>query len=212
MPNWCSTKYVAFTDREDKSELKRLYDNLTAAMQVPSEVDNGFGAGWLGDIAIKHGFNWEDIPCRGTLSYLDEYEAESGFFGFDTETAWGPCEELWEAVIAQYDGVSHVYLSEEPDMLYFVNSDTERRFLTEEFLLEIFSDAPIPDGWYANRPVKPASLEEREYFSGFEGLAEYCADITGREFASLDELRGYFESMFGENAYAIVGIHEFEAA
>jgi hypothetical protein len=55
-------------------------------------------------------------------------------------------------------------------------------------------------------------LEEHEYFDDFEDLAEHCAEITGREFANLDELRAYFEGMFDEALNVIVGIHEFEAA
>jgi hypothetical protein len=181
-------------------------------MRTKSKIENGFGLGWLGDVAVKHGLKWEDIPCRGTIEFLEEYEAGSGSFGFDTETAWSPCDELWEAVIAQYDGVSHVYISEEPGMSYFVNSDTEGRFLPERFLFEVFGEVPIPDGWYAERSVKPNCLSEREYFSDFEELAEHCAEITGRKFAAIEELRGYFENVFDGKDGVIVGVHEFEAA
>ena len=212
MPNWCSTKYVAFTDCEDKSELKRLHDNLTSAMQTPSVVENGFGEGWLGDIALKHGLNWEDIPCRGTIEHLDEYDEDSVSFSFATETAWEQCDELWDAVISQYEGVSHVYISEELGNAHFVNSDIEGRFLPEKFLLDMWGNGSIPDGWYAERTTKPVCLDEREYFVDFEALANHCAKITGRAFASLEELRNYFDNIFDEDANIFANIHEFEAA
>ena len=212
MPNWCSTKYVAYTDREDQSELKRFYSNLAMIMQKPSEIENGFGAGWLGDVAVKHGINWERISCRGTIEHLDEYETGDSSFSFETETAWGPCDELWEAVIGKYDGVSYVYLSEEPGCDYFVNSDTKGRFLTERFLLEMWGDEPIPEEWYARRVTKPSCLDEREYFSDFGALAEYCGEITGRKFATFDELCNYFYNLFDEESNAFVAIREFEDA
>jgi len=212
MPNWCSTKYVVFTDNDDKAELVRLYNNLSATLKTPSEVGNGFGAGWLGDVAIKHGFEWETYPCRGSIEHMDEYDSDSNHFSFNTETAWGPCDELWEAIIEQYEGVSHVFLSEEPGCEYFVNTDVEGRFLSEQYLFELVGDAPVPESWYEGYPDKPTCLDVREYFNSFDELVDYCTDITGCEFSSLEELREHLNSVFDEDANVIVNIREFEAA
>lgn len=212
MPNWCSTKYVVFTDNDDKTELKRLFDNLTTAITTPSGVDNGFGTGWLGDVAIKHGFDWETYPCRGTIEHMDEYDPDSNHFSFDTETVWGPCYELWEAIIEQYEGVSHVFLSEEPGCCYFVNTDNEGRFLPEQYLLELYGNAPVPDEWYESHQTKPSCLDIREYFSSFDELIDYCTSIIGHEFSSIEELHEYFNSVFDEDANVIANIREFEAA
>ena len=211
MPNWCSTKYIMFTDNEDKSELARLHNNLATAIQMGTDVENNFGSAWLGHVSTKHGFNWEDIPCRGTIEYLDEYEPGDGFFSLDTETAWGPCDELWEAIVAQYANVSYVYLSEEPGMGYFVNSDKEGRFLSERYLFEIYGDAPIPEGWYPYQD-KPKSFEIREYFESFEGLADYCSQITGKVFSTLEELQDYLSDIFSAEDNISVCIHEFTSA
>jgi len=129
----------------------------------------------------------------------------------DTETAWGPCEELWNSVIAQYEGVCHVYLSEEPGMGYYVNSDVKRVYFSERYLLNLYGEV-VPEGWYASYPTKPNQLTEHEYFESLEELLHYCAEITGKCFANLEELRAYFEDAFDNNAHVCVGIHEFEDA
>jgi len=209
MPNWCSTKYVVFTDNDDKTVLQRFYNNLTAVLNTPSDTKNSFDSGCLSYVAIKHGLNGEDIPCRGTIEYLGEYESGESFLSFETETAWGPCDELWDTIIGQYEGVSHVYISEEPGMGYFVNTDTDGRFLPEKYLLDLSGDEFIPDGWYSNCLTKPTCLEEHVYFDSFEGLMDYCTNITGKEFATLEELRDYFSSIFDEDSNVIAVVREF---
>ena len=212
MPNWCSTKYVAFTDKGDKSDLKRLHSNLAVAIKTPSGVPNGFGEGWLGDIAVKHGLDWESVPCKGTIEYLDEYDDDSNSFTFDTETAWGPCDELWEAIFAQYDGVSFVYIAEEPGNGYFVNTDTEGRFLPEKFLLDVWGDGWNLDELYAKHSINSELFDGCRYFDDFEELAAHCFEVTGRKFASIEEIRNFFDNIFEEELDVFVGIHEFEAA
>ena len=45
MPNWCNSKCVFYTAHENKGELLRLHKNLSAIMETPSEVSNGFEPG-----------------------------------------------------------------------------------------------------------------------------------------------------------------------
>ena len=212
MPNWCSTKYVAFTDKEDKSELKRLHSNLAAAIKTPSGVTNGIFKSWLGDTAVKHGLDWESVPCRGTLEYLDEYDDDSNSFSFDTETAWEPCDELWEAIFAQYNGVSYVYIAKEPGNWYFVNTDTEGRFLPERFVFDVWEDGQNSNEWYAKHSIDPELSEGCKYFNNFEELAAHCFEMMGQKFANIEEIRNFFDSIFDEEAGVYLGIHEFEAA
>jgi len=211
MPNWCSNKYAFYTNDENKDELQRLHEKLSTIIETPSEVKNGFDPGWLGEVAIKHGLDWEKISCRGSIEYLDDYDPDSNFFTLDSETAWAPTNELWAAVIAQYEGVAFVYIAEEPGMGIFTNTDTEGIFFTERYLFEIYGDAAIPEGWYAGQE-KPGCLEMREYFQDFEELADYCADFTGKEFSTLEELQSYFNDIFDEEDNTSVSIHEFTAA
>jgi len=210
MPNWCSSKYAFYADDENKDELLRLHNNLSGIMKTPSEVENGFEPGWLGKVAIKHGIDWESLPCKGTIEHLDRYKPGGNFFTLNAETAWSPTEELWETVIARYEGISFVYIAEEAGNGIFTNTDAAGTFFPEKYLFEIWGNAPIPEGWFAGGG-KPGSLCIREYFEDFGELADYCAKLTGKEFGTFEELQSYFFGIF-EEENIFVGIHEFEAA
>jgi hypothetical protein len=211
MPNWCFSSCAFYTNDENKGELLRLYKNLEKIMEQPSEVPNGFEPGWLGKVAIAHNLDWEKISCRGEISELEEYSPNDKFFTLRTETAWAPTEELWEAVIAQYEGVSYVFIAEESGMGIYVNTDTEGTYFPDRYMMDIWGDGPIPEGWYADQE-KPSCLEIREYFENFASLADFCKSITGKEFDTFENLQNYFSDIFDEDDNVCVGIHEFEAA
>ena len=211
MPNWCSNHYAFYTDDENKDELLRLYNKLSDIMEIPSEIKNDFEPGWLGKVATEHGLDFEKISCRGWIEHLEDYEPESNFFTLQSETAWAPTDELWQAVVAQYEGVYFVYVAEEPGFEVFINSDSEGVYFPDKYLIEVHGDIPIPEGWYPDQD-KLGCLDIREYFSDFEELADYCADFTGREFSTLEELQGYLSGIFDEEDNAFACIREFVAA
>jgi len=211
MPNWCINKYSFYTDKEDKGELLQLYKNLEAVMNIPSDVSNGFGLGWLGEVAIKHGLDWEKISCRGEMTNLGDYEPGDWYFMLDADTAWSPTDELWETVIEQYEDVYYVYVAEEPGCEIFINTDTEGRFFNETYLIDIGGDIPIPAGWFADQE-KPKHLEIREYFASFAELNDYCSQFTGKDFDSFEEWQDYFAEIFDNEDNAYASINEFAAA
>ena len=147
MPNWCYSKYVFYKCTEDESELIRLHRTLSDIL-TPSETDKGSDPSWLGNVAIKHGFDWKELSCRGTIDHLDEYVLGSGSFMLESETAWAPTDDLWEAVVAQYDGIAFVYVAEEPGMEIFINTDISSAYFSERYLLDISSYDYIPNGWH----------------------------------------------------------------
>jgi len=211
MANPCSNRYAFYTTDENKDELLRLYNNISAVMETRSEIKNDYEPGWLGKIATCHGIDWEQIPCRGYIGHLDEYEPDSNFFTLEAETAWSPTEELWEAVIALYTGISFVYVAEESGFDIYINTDTEGLYLPDRYLLEIWGDAPIPESWYADQ-VKPRHLDIREYFENLDSIMDYCTKFTGKVFTTFEELQSYFFGIFDEESSVIVGVHEFTAA
>jgi hypothetical protein len=208
MPNWCFSKYAFYTNNEDKGELIRLYNNLSDIMQKPSEIKNDFEPGWLGKVAIKHGFDWEKISCRGSITHLDDYETGDSFFTLETETAWTPTDALWEAIIVQYEGVSYVYIAEEPGNEIFINTDIDGIYFQGKYLLEICGDVPIPEGWYAGKD-KPDYLDIREYFESLDEFMDYFIKLTGREFSTIEEARVYLSDIFAQEHNTIANIHEF---
>ena len=209
MANICCNRHVFYTTNGNKNELLRLHTNLSAVMEASSEAKNAYERGWLGLVAIKHGLDWEkEISCRGFIEHLDDYEPVSNFFTLDSNTDWVPMDELWEAVIAQYEGVSFVYVAEECGESIYINTDVEGLYFHEKYLLEICGYAPIPEGWYAAQD-KPLILEIREYFSCFDDLRDYCIKLTGKEFDTLKELEGYLSDLFGEESNTITNVREF---
>jgi len=202
MANICCSKYVFYTN-DDKSELLRLHMNLMAIMD-----NNDSKTGCLDDVAIKHGVDREKISCRGTIENLDDYNPANNYFTLNSDTAWAPTDELWEAVIAQYKGISFVYIAEECGESIYVNTDTEGVYFPERYLLEICGDAPIPDGWFAGQD-KPPFVEIREYFETFDDLNSYCIKLTGIDFDTIDELQDYISDLFDEEGNTISNVIEF---
>lgn len=91
MPNWCSSSYVI---EGDKKEVKKLYGIMHGLekRKTPA-VKNGFGTAWLGCLVNALGADWNKVYCRGDWSNL---EMEQDTLKFSTETAWGPCNEVFD--------------------------------------------------------------------------------------------------------------------
>ena len=208
MPHWCSNMHVFYTESEDRSELLRLHRNLTSILETPSEVKNDFEPGWLGKVVIKHGLDWENVSCRGFITDLCDYDPKSNFFALHSETAWAPIDEIWEAVIDHYPGVSFVYLAEECSEDIYVNTDATGTYIPDRFKFELCGDAPIPEGWYTNQE-KPNYIEVYEYFPDFEKLAAYCLELTGKVFTAFKELKDYFIDIFEDEGDVVVCVKEF---
>jgi len=78
------------------------------------------------------------------------YDYDSAcYFKLETETAWCPMNELWDAVLEQYEGVSYVYVAEEAGCDIFINTDTEGQFFDQRYMLEICCNTAslIPKYW-----------------------------------------------------------------
>lgn len=88
--------------------------------QKPS-VQNGFGTTWLGCLVEALGESWEKIYCRGTW---DNLKFNGEVLTFNTETAWSPCNEMFDMVCEKYPTLRYFYQSEESGMCeYWTNDD-----------------------------------------------------------------------------------------
>lgn len=131
MPNWCSTAYAI---EGNATELKKLYELMKdlEKRQKPS-VQNGFGTTWLGCLVEALGESWEKIYCRGTW---DNLKFNGEVLTFNTETAWSPCNEMFDMVCEKYPTLRYFYQSEEPGMCeYWTNDDEGKYFLTDTMLM-----------------------------------------------------------------------------
>ena len=85
-------------------------------------VDNSFGKTWLGCLVNKLGGNWQEVYCRGSWSDLDWNGA---ILRFNTETAWGPMDEVFKFIKTIYPSLKIYYQAEEDGMGVFITNDAE---------------------------------------------------------------------------------------
>ena len=85
-------------------------------------VDNSFGKTWLGCLVTKLGADWQKVYCRGSWSDLDWNGA---ILRFNTETAWGPMDEVFKFIKTIYPSLKIYYQAEEDGMGVFITNDTE---------------------------------------------------------------------------------------
>ena len=232
MPDWCCTNYAFIAKKENAGELLRLKGILKDILDKGGEVKNDFGNGWLGNVAMRHGMDWEKVSCRGHFDDLTDgglYEnpnAGDFYFMFRTETAWGPTKELWECVVEKYKGVSFVYTAEEPSNDIFINTDGTGFYFSERFLLDISVDTlpakPFPLGWFSLGIDACRIYEYREYFDNFKSLQDYFIKITGKTFNNIEAMQTHLEDAYEDYARtyldgisvegrACVNIHAFTA-
>ena len=88
-------------------------------------VDNSFGKTWLGCLVNKLGGNWQEVYCRGSWSDLDWNGA---ILRFNTETAWGPMNEVFKFIKTIYPSLKIYYQAEEDGMGVFITNDTEESY------------------------------------------------------------------------------------
>ena len=115
MPNWCFTSVQI---EGPEKEILHLRDLIAEWISTESDIENGFGKGWLGNIARKAGLDWEQVQCRGALGDFtgEVFDTPRGnkAFTFDTETAWAPMHEIWNYILDTYaPNCQYFYSAEE---------------------------------------------------------------------------------------------------
>lgn len=190
MPNWCSTAYAI---EGNAKELKKLYD-LMNGLQERKEplVPNGFGTAWLGCLVDALGENWEKVHCRGDWNNL---QFDSNVLTFNTETAWSPCNEVFDMVCEKYPTLHYFYQSEEPGMgLYCTNDEDGKHF---------------PDRFYVDVCI---SEEEyyTEYFSDLQSVYDWLEGICDMQVRSMQDVNAIVGQWQKEFEFACCLIHEYQ--
>lgn len=145
MPNWCTTGITFYS--KDRELVEKFYNKVSDIMNGKPTVENGFGAGWLGDYANTFfpelGHN--KIVCRGRVDYMDERIFDRGgfwFFSIATYTAWSAMLGIWREIVDRfYNGIEIAYLAEECNCGYFLKCDDTGLFYPEV----MFVDCCYPD-------------------------------------------------------------------
>ena len=189
MPNWCSTK---FTFYGNKDEIIKFHDRLNRILDGIDHTPNEFGVLWLGNILIDYGFDWEDAPCRGNADDLADdviIEGDEAYFGLNVTSAWVPLTEMWDLIIKkEYPSIKYVHLAIEPGLGIFINTDTSGKYFTEKYLLNIV----LPEEICGNY------VDIYEFYSEPDEVLEDLEKHTGKRFATIDEAREFFEKKLDE--------------
>ena len=115
MPNWCFTSYAIDGKRK---EVQSLYSKMNRLEKRRKPlVSNTFGKTWLGCLVTLLGADWQKVYCRGSWSDLD---FDGGTLHFNTETAWGPMDEVFKLVKQQFPSLNIYWQAEEDGNYVFL--------------------------------------------------------------------------------------------
>lgn len=189
MPNWCSTAYAI---EGDAKEVKSLYE-LMKGLQEQKEpsVENGFGASWLGCLVDALGSDWNKTYYRGEWSNL---EINGNNLQFTTETAWAPCNEVFDLVCEKFPSLYYYYQAEEPGCVVYQTNDSEGIYFPDRYLVDLCT---ADDKYYV------------EYFQDTETLLEWLGEIAGKPIQSIKDAKTLGEEWEQENSDAYCYINEF---
>ena len=132
MPNWCFSDYALVGSEED---VKKAHDSMSTLEETPrscpeepwSFLNNSNWLGFVVEDIIKK--SYKEYSCRGTFNDLDFYKDgdDKWVLAFTTETAWGPCYDLIEA-LADLFNLRVNYTAEELGMCFFEKHDKDDIF------------------------------------------------------------------------------------
>lgn len=190
MPNWCSTAYAI---EGNAKELKKLYDLMNGLQErkEPS-IPNGFGTAWLGCLVDALGENWEKVHCRGDWNNL---QFDGNVLTFNTETAWSPCNEVFDMVCEKYPTLHYFYQSEEPGMGLYCTNDEEGKHFPDRF----YVDVCISEEEYYT-----------EYFSDLQSVYDWLEGICDMQVRSMQDVNAIVEQWQKEFEFACCLIHEYQ--
>ena len=168
MANYCSNRIAFYGNDLDKLENFRiLMDNECESIR---------------DFAMKCGYSEveavEFTDGRDTFVEVPDDIAKddtSYYFIIQTETAWNTHAEVFSKIIQErFDNqISFVHCSAEPGCEIYINTDTERRFFTDQYHLDF-----CINGEYV-----------MEYFSTFKEVVEVLREkIPEMEFSNHDSV------------------------
>lgn len=190
MPNWCTTDY-AFSGSADNA--KGFYNDIKRVINTDrSYVWDGKtfkgDASWLGYIKeeLLPELKEEEIPCRGSIEYLDELDIidnNEATVKFTTETAWCACYELMEKLAEKYELLLYYY-TEEPGCCIYETNDEEGIFFSQRYLID-------------------SEKFGSDYYDDFDGVAKTLEEITGCKISCIEDAKPILEK-YNEDSFLTI--------
>lgn len=170
MPNWCYTSYKI--DGDSKS-LTDLYNKIVYLKQLDSPlVKNGFGNLWCGCLVELLGGNWEEVDCRGEITYYSA-EIDSTMFHLNLQvtSAWRELAEWRQFLLKNYPKLRIIFFAEECGSSIFETNDAEGEYFIDKY------------------KVSCVSREDTCYFSKLSDLSDYVYSITKFKTDTLEDVK-----------------------
>lgn len=140
MPNWCDTDYRVIGPGNEIRKMKKHLEKAISKELHPSD----FHASWLGNVALEAGIDWNKIPCRGTLDYIDvfhPYSKKKAELQLSTTTAWCPTDELIYKVAKKYaPNAKMYYIAVEPGCEIYETNDAKKEVYKEDYYVDGYFD------------------------------------------------------------------------
>ena len=189
MANSCSSSYIFIGDEKEIKTLGDLMKDLESKDKSSGKYD--YGDCWLGNLVEFLGGDSNIIPCRGTWGDL---EYGDGCLKFCTETAWSPCDELWQLVCKKFTSLKYYFQSEETGCDFYITNDSEGLYYPERFHIDLCT---------------PEERYEYEYFRKEEEMFGWFKESLGIEVNTIEEIEALDENWREENEDAYCHLHRY---
>lgn len=190
MPNWCSTDYTLYGNKEN---VMRLYYDLKNTVDIDRTKENKpftflGNSYWLGYIQKSLLSDVEELPARGEISYIDEdialYDSDMATLKLSTETAWVACSELMDKLAEKYD-LMLFYYSEEPGCGIFETNDAEGQF-------------------YSFRYMVDSEKEGIEYYDTWDEVVSAIEGMTGITLNNISEAKDKLSDFNNDDTFLVI--------
>ena len=201
MPNWCSTDYQIVGKQQNVENLFKELQKVLSTDRSDKKRDSFLpDTSWIGYVAsdiLDIDSEKECVPCRGSISYMDEKmddDENLASFTLSTETAWTDCRKLFYLLSIKFD-VEILFYTEELGCDIHETNDEEGRYFDTRYLLD-------------------DSEDEMSYYSSFGEFAKEIEDMTGEKpdkFEDVDDILERHELSETMNAHQIdiVSLQDF---
>lgn len=133
MPNWCSSSYVLVGSAD---EVKKLYGIMKSWNEEKSIRWKRFrnNLAWLSCWCF--GRRLEKVSCRGEWNAVCK---RGNTLRFTTETAWGPCNQVFDLICRKYPSIRYYFQSEEPGMVEYLTNDKEGKYFKDKYCVDVYT-------------------------------------------------------------------------
>ena len=123
---------------------------------------------------------WSELDWNGSI------------LRFNTETAWGPMNEVFKLVKSIYPSLEIYYQAEEDANGVFITNDSEGAYFTDRFRIEYDCDY--------------------EYFTTIEGVCDYISGIIRKEVKTREDMEAAINDWNGntEDDDKMIYFNEYE--